>query len=159
MAGTAIIVAIADDNLSVRQGVRSLLEGEPDFQVIGEAGGGLEAIQLVQRVSPDILIVDLVMPDINGLEVIRRITECSPKTRAVVLSVYGYEGYVVEAFRFGARAYVLKDSLYELADAIRAVMQGSTYLSSSLSESTIQSYLKKTTASASDQHNDLSTVE
>ncbi|MDD5095588.1 MAG: response regulator transcription factor [Dehalococcoidia bacterium] len=159
MTETVITLVIADDNPSVRQGVISLLKKEPDLQIIGEASNGEKAIQLVKKLSPDVLIVDLVMPDINGLVVIRGIAHGSRKTASIVLSAYNYEGYVVEAFRAGARAYVLKDSLDKLADAVRAVNHGQTYLSLPLSPSAIQSYLAKTCDSSPDCHHHLSTLQ
>lgn len=139
-----IVLVLADDHQIVRQGLRALLESEPDFKVIGEAGDGVGALKLVETLHPDVLVLDLMMGDINGLEVARQVSERSPETAVVILTMYGNEGYVLEALRAGAKAYVLKESpSTELVRAIREVMAGRRYLGAPLSERAIDTYLQK----------------
>lgn len=140
-------IVLADDHSVVRQGLRTLLEAEPDFSVVGEAGDGLEAIQLVERQRPDVLVLDLAMPGLGGIVVTRQVRQCSPKTRVVVLSMHGAEAYVIDALIAGADAYVLKKSTSaDLAQAIREVLAGRRYLSPPLSERSIDEYLDKAKA-------------
>lgn len=137
-------IVLADDHDFTRYGLQTVLETQSDFQVIGEARDGLEAIKLVERLHPDVLVVDVVMPGLTGLEVTRRTTQVSPKTCAVVLSMYDSHAYVAEALRAGAKAYVLKRSeSRELVTAIRDVIAGKTYLSPPLSESAIKGYMER----------------
>jgi DNA-binding NarL/FixJ family response regulator len=125
-----ITILLADDHQIVRQGLRALLDAEPNFSVAGEAGDGLEAIEMAERLHPHVLVVDIKMPGVTGLEVVRQVRRRSPPTRAVVLSMYEDEAYVLEALRCGAGAYVLKgSSALELAHAVREVMAGRRYLS------------------------------
>jgi two-component system response regulator NreC len=155
---TAIV--LADDHHIVRQGLRVLLEAEPDFHVVGEAGDGLETTQLVERLQPDVLVLDLMMPGLSGLEVVRQVGERSPKTRVVILSMYADEAYVLEALRNGAAGYVLKKSTAdELVRAVREVMAGRHYLSPPLSEHAIDAYLQKAKESALSPYAMLTTRE
>src|SRR5579883_136601 len=109
----ALTLVLADDHRIVRQGLRALLGMEPDVRLVGEAADGLEAVRLVTRLKPDILVLDLMLPGLSGLEVARRVAEHSPRTRVVVLSMHANEAYVAEALAAGAVAYVLKDSSAE----------------------------------------------
>lgn len=137
-------VLIADDHAIVRQGLRALLEADKDFQLVGEADNGLEAVRLVESLKPNLLIVDLMMPGLNGLEVARQTKEISPVTRIVVLSMYSDEAYVLEALRKGATGYVLKDAQStDLLKALHAVAMGHHYLSPPLSERAIEVYARK----------------
>lgn len=130
---TAITVLLADDHPIVRQGLRHLLESDPEFHVVGEAGDGVEAIHLLENLKPDVLVVDMMMPGLNGLEVLRQFKKISPATRAIVLSMQSANAYVVEALNLGAEGYVLKDTgPSELADAIHAVVKGERYISEKL---------------------------
>lgn len=139
-----ISVALADDHNIVRQGLRSLLEAQPDISVVGEAADGAEAAQMVERLQPNVLVVDVMMSGMNGIEVTRYAKKLSPKTCVVVLSMYADEGYVVEALRAGAKAYVLKDSIAaDLLRAMREAVQGRRYLSPPLSEYAIEGYLHR----------------
>ena len=139
-------IVLADDHHVVRQGLRALLEAQPDFQLVGEAGDGLEAVQLAERLKPDVLVIDLMMPSLNGLEATRQVGQRSPCTRVVVLSMHANEAYVLEALRNGAAGYVLKDSsAADLVQAVREVAAGRRYLSSSLSERAIEAYIQKAT--------------
>jgi len=131
-----INIVLADDHQVVRKGLKALLCSEPDFNIIGEAENGLETIDLVERVKPDILVLDIMMPGINGLEVARQLNQKSVKTAIVVLSMHSSDAYVLEAFRSGVKAYILKDSPSEdLVYAIREVMSGHSFLSPPLCES------------------------
>jgi DNA-binding NarL/FixJ family response regulator len=139
-------IVLADDHHVVRQGLRVLLEAQPDFQLVGEAGDGLEAVQLTERLKPDVLVIDLMMPSLNGLEATRQVSQRSPHTRVVILSMHANEAYVLESLRNGAAGYVLKDSsAADLVHAVREVVAGRRYLSSPLSERAIEAYIQKAT--------------
>jgi DNA-binding NarL/FixJ family response regulator len=128
-------ILLADDHSVVRQGLCLLLEEEPDFRVVGETGDGLEVAALVERLQPDVLVLDLILPGLSGLDVARQVHRQSPATRMVILSMHGGVAYVAESLSAGARAYVLKKSTAEeLVHAIREVMAGRQYLGSALSE-------------------------
>lgn len=153
-------IVLADDHHVVRQALRALLETEPDFHVIGEAGDGLETVRLVERLQPDSLVLDLMMSDINGLEVTRQVSKRSPRTRVVILSMYGNEAYVVEALRVGAKAYVLKESTSgELVRAIREAVAGRHYLGAPMSEQAIKTYMQKTESTMLNSYDMLTTRE
>lgn len=141
-------IVLADDHPIVRQGLRALLGAEPDFQVVGEAADGLETIVLVERLKPGMLIVDVMMPGLNGIEITRRVADSSPQTRVIILSIHADEAHVLEALRYGASGYVLKDA--DLADLVRGlheVAAGRRYLSPPLSERAIEAYAKRAAAS------------
>jgi len=153
-------IVLADDHQVVRHGLRVLLESEPNFRIVGEASDGLEAIDLVERQQPDIVVLDLMMPGLNGLEVARQSSHRSPRTNVVILSMYNNEAYVLEALRAGAKAYVLKASTSdELVRAIREVVAGRRYLSPPLSERAIQAYSQKAESAAVDAYETLTTRE
>jgi two-component system, NarL family, response regulator NreC len=137
-------VFVADDHPIVRQGLRTLIEAEPGWTVIGEASNGLQAIASIEATRPDVAIIDVMMPDLGGLEVIRRTAKCSPYTKTIALSMYADEAYVVEALRCGASAYVLKaTSTDHLISAIRNVLAGTYYLSPPLTQTGIDDYLQR----------------
>ena len=153
-------IVLADDHHVVRQGLRALLEAQPDFRLIGEAGDGLHTLQLVEQLHPDVLIMDLMMPGLNGLEVTRQVSQRSPGTRVVILSMHSNEAYVLEALRNGAAGYVLKDSsAADLVQAVREVVTGRRYLSPPLSERAIEAYLQKATSANLDAYETLTTRE
>ncbi len=155
-----ISILLADDHNVVRQGLRSLLEAETDFKVVGEAGDGLEASKLVESLQPDVLILDLMMAGMNGLDVTRQSVKRSPNTRVVILSMHGNESYVHEALRAGAKAYVLKDSSgEELVRAVREALANRRYLSASLSERAIEAYMQKIETTALDPYDTLTIRE
>jgi two-component system response regulator NreC len=130
-----VTLILVDDHPIVRQGLHHLFEAEPEFRVVGEAGDGVEALRLVERLKPDIVIVDMMMPGLNGLEVLRRIKHTSPATQSIVLSMQSADVYVNEALKNGAAGYVLKDTgPGELANAVREVIKGKQFLSAKLSE-------------------------
>jgi len=129
----SIKVLLADDHPIVRQGLRRLLEMETNFSVVAEASDGLEALQLLERYRPDVLIVDLMMPGLNGFEVIRQASHRFPLVAMIVLSMHQDSVYVYQALRSGARGYVLKDSSpTELVDAVNEVMEGRRFLSAKI---------------------------
>jgi two-component system response regulator NreC len=135
---------LCDDHTIMRVGLRALLSAEPDFLIIGEASDGLEAVELAERLKPLVVVLDVMMPGINGLEAARQINQRCPNTYIVFLSMHAREAYVVEAFKKGAHAYVLKDSqANDLIQAVRAVLAGHRYLSPPLSERSLKAYLKK----------------
>lgn len=158
MSRTTIV--LADDHHVVRQGLRALLEAEADFSVVGEAADGLEVVGLVEHLKPNVLVLDLMMPSLNGLEVTRQVCQRSPKTRVVILSMYANEAYVLEALRNGAAAYVLKEaSSSDLVQAVREVAAGRRYLSPPLSERAIEAYVQKAKAAPLDRYETLTTCE
>jgi DNA-binding NarL/FixJ family response regulator len=125
-----IRVLIADDHRLVRQGLRGLLERAGDIEVVAEAADGQEALELVQRLRPDVLVIDIAMPRLNGVEAVVRLGSLGVKTRAVILSMYEDETMVRQALRSGAKGYVLKRAgSEELLLAVRAANSGHTYLS------------------------------
>jgi DNA-binding NarL/FixJ family response regulator len=155
-----ISVVIADDHVIFREGLRVLLSAVPNLRIVGEAGDGLEAMQLVERLQPDVLVLDLMMSGLNGLEVARQVSHRVRKTRVVVLSMHTNEAYVLNALRNGAAGYVPKGSgSTELVLAIQEVAKGRRYLSSPLSERAIETYIQKTQDSSLDLYETLTTRE
>ena len=153
-------IILADDHQILRQGLRKLLEDEADFQVVGETGDGIEAIALVEKLKPDILVVDMIMPGLNGLDVIRSVRQHSERTRIIVLSMHANEAYVVEALRYGASGYLLKESSSsELIGAVHSVVAGQRYLSPSLAERALDTYIDKVGQSVSDPYDMLTERE
>ncbi|GMB01669.1 response regulator transcription factor [Pelosinus sp. IPA-1] len=131
-----ISIMIADDHALLRQGIRNILELEPDFQVIGEASDGEEAIAKTITLAPDILLLDINMPKVNGLEVIKRITEEQQNSKIIVLTMHDDESYVLEVVRTGAAGYLLKDiEPGMLVTAIRKVYNGESYIYPTLAKS------------------------
>jgi DNA-binding NarL/FixJ family response regulator len=139
-----LTLLLADDHQIVRQGLRAILQTVPEFRLVGEAADGPEAVRLADRLQPEVLVLDLMMPGLNGLEVARQVTRRSPRTRVVILSMHSNEAYVVEALRAGATAYVLKESgADELIHAIREAAAGRRHLSPPISEQAVTRYLQK----------------
>jgi two-component system, NarL family, response regulator NreC len=137
-----VSIVLVDDHQIVRQGLKVLLEAEPEFQVVGEASDGQQAVELVRQVLPDVLVVDLNLPSLNGIEVVQQVKAFHPTIRAIVLSMHSSEDYVLPAFASGASGYVLKDSAVEdLVYAIHQAFSGNRYLSPQLAEKAIDSYL------------------
>ncbi|MCC6189608.1 MAG: response regulator transcription factor [Anaerolineales bacterium] len=155
-----IRIVLADDHPVVRHGVRGLLQAEPEFVVVGEATDGLETVQLVEKLQPEVLVVDLMIPGVNGLEVIRQIRQRLPLIRIVVLSMHANEPYVLEALRNGAAGYVLKDSSAgDLVLAVRQVLAGQRYLSPPLSERAVEAYLQRSRETSFDPYDALTERE
>ena len=155
-----VTVLLADDHPIVRQGMRRLLEAEPDLTVVGEAGDGLETVQLVEKLKPNVLVVDMMMPGLNGLEVLRQVKKRSPATFSIVLSMQSADAYVVEALKSGASGYILKDSgPGELVIALRQVIQGQRFLSPKLSERLINAYIQTSDKTVLDPYETLTNRE
>ncbi|MFL7794185.1 MAG: response regulator [Anaerolineae bacterium] len=153
-------ILLADDHRIVRQGLRALLEAEPDFSLVGETGDGLEAVQLAERLKPDVIVLDLMMPGINGLEATRRIKNLCQQTHVVILSMHTDEAYVLEALRNGASGYVLKDSSADdLVRAVHEVVADRRYLSPPLSERAIEAYTRKAQETSLDPYEKLTNRE
>lgn len=157
---TRTTIVLADDHGIVRQGLRVLLEAEPDLVVVGEAADGLEAVRLVERLQPAVLVADVMMPGLSGLEVTREVGRRFSHTRVVILSMYANEAYVLEALKNGAAGYVLKDAgAADLVRAIREAAAGGRYLSPPLSERAIEAYVERAQAAPPDPYDTLTTRE
>ena len=161
-----VTVVLADDHVVVRQGLRALLESDPRFVVAGEAADGLEAVELVKRRKPTVLIADLMMPGLDGLATTRKVSRLKSDTRVIILSMYGDQAYVLEALRNGAAGYVVKESCgAELFQAMREVVAGRRYLSPAVSEASIGSFsalgtiLHKTQSAVLEVHDKLTVRE
>ena len=137
-------IAIAEDHTILREGLRALLISEPDFDVVCEAGDGRDAIQCVEAHQPDLILMDLSMPRMNGLEAIKEIKKRSRTTMVMALTVHKSEEYILATLQAGADGYVLKDTTHsELVSAIRHVLSGKRYLSPGVSEKVIEGYLEE----------------
>jgi DNA-binding NarL/FixJ family response regulator len=143
LMGSKCRIVIAEDHTILREGLRSLLSSNSEFDVVGEAGDGWEAIQCVQKYKPDLILTDLSMPRMNGMEAIREIKRRSPGTKIIVLTIHKTEEYILTAFKAGANGYLLKDSTHnELEMAIKKVLGGKQYISPEISERVIEGYLE-----------------
>jgi DNA-binding NarL/FixJ family response regulator len=137
-------VLLADDHDLVRAGIRSLLEKMPETEVVAESGNGREAIELAKSLLPDVILMDIAIPGLNGLEALARLTKELPAVKVIILSMYANEEYVLQALRAGACGYLVKDvAVSELELAVRAVMRGETHLSPRISRRVIGSYLER----------------
>lgn len=137
-------VVLADDHTLVRVGLRMLLESMPHIEVVGEASNGLELLVLVERLRPQLVLMDIAMPGLNGLDATRRITKAWPDMRVLILSMHQNEEYVRQALCHGAMAYLLKDAApLELELALRAVLCGETYLSPAVSKGVVSDYVQR----------------
>lgn len=136
-----VSVVLADDHVVVRQGLRALLESDPNVVIAGEASNGLEAIDMVTRLKPTVLITDLMMPGLDGLAIAQKLARLKLHTHVIILSMYGDQAYVLTALTNGAAGYVLKESCgAELFQAIREVVAGRRYISPGISEASIGSF-------------------
>ncbi len=141
-----IRILLADDHTVVRQGFRLILGSQPDMEIVGEAGNGREAVELAASLMPDVAVMDVAMPELNGIEATRRIGVSSPRTRVLALSMHKDSVYVREILRAGARGYLLKDSIdSDLLAAVRAVAKGEGYLSPSVSDAVLSDYRQHVT--------------
>lgn len=141
-----IRILLADDHAVVRQGFRMILGAQTDMEIVGEAGNGREAVSMSEQLHPDIVVMDVAMPELNGIEATRRITESSPHTRVLALSMHKDSVYVREILRAGARGYLLKDSIdVDLLAAVRSVAKGEGYLSPAVSDAVLSDYRKHVT--------------
>lgn len=155
-----VTIVLADDHRIVHEGLRALMEAEPDFTVIGEANDGLEAVRLTEKLKPDVLLVDLAMPNLSGLEVTRQVKKRFPHIHVIVLSMHANEAYVLEALRNGASGYILKESSFtETIKGVRKVAGGERFLSLSLSQQRIDAYLEKAKTGPRDPYDTLTARE
>jgi two-component system response regulator NreC len=140
----AIKILLADDHTILRKGLRLLLERESDFAVVGEASNGREVVDAVDRDAPHVVIMDIAMPMMNGIEATKRISEAHPKVSVIILSVHSDEAYVLRALKSGARGYLLKDSAEgDLIQAVRAVAAGKAYFSPAVSKILADDYVRQ----------------
>jgi two-component system response regulator NreC len=136
-------VLLADDHSIVRRGLRSALEDDPSFQIVGEAANGREAVQLAELLLPDVAIVDIAMPQLNGIDATALIQKASPQTRVLMLSVHSDETYILRALTAGARGYLLKDSAEnEVVAAVRALAQGHSYFSPAIAKTLLDEHVR-----------------
>jgi two-component system, NarL family, response regulator NreC len=141
-----IKILLADDHTIVRQGLKLILSAHPDLQVIGEAANGKEAVELAAKLKPDIVLMDVAMPELNGIEATRKMVEANSRLRVLVLSMHKEAVYVREILRAGARGYILKDAIdTELLNAIRSVAGGDGYISPAVSGALLNDYRKDVT--------------
>jgi DNA-binding NarL/FixJ family response regulator len=140
----AVRILLADDHTVVRKGLRLLLESVPEFQVIADAANGRDAAALAEQHRPDVVVMDVAMPILNGIEAARQITAKQPSTAIVFLSMHGDESYVLRALKAGARAYLLKDSAeYDLIQAVKAVSEGKAFFSPAISKMLVEDYMRQ----------------
>jgi len=155
-----ITILLADDHRIVHEGLRSLIEAEPDLAVIGEANDGLEAMRLTENLQPNVLLIDLAMPGLNGLEVTRQVRKKFPDIKIIVLSMHANEAYVVEALRSGAGGYIVKESsVTDVIKGIREVNAGRRFLSPLLSQQSIDDYLERAKTGPVDPYDTLTSRE
>ena len=141
--GNNVRIVLADDHTILREGLRALLSADPDFEIIGEAGDGREAVRCVEKLEPDLLLMDLSMPRMSGMDAISEIKKRYPETKIIALTVHKTEEYLLTTLQAGVDGYVLKDATHdELVMAIHNVMAGKRYLSPGISEKVIEGYLE-----------------
>ncbi|HEY2012413.1 MAG TPA: response regulator transcription factor [Bryobacteraceae bacterium] len=139
-----IRVLIADDHVLMRAGLRLVIEQQPDLTVVGEADDGRQAVAMAESLKPDLVVMDIGMPNLNGIEACRKIREQLPDVEVVMLSMHSDEGYVLRALKAGARGYLLKDSAEaDLANAIRAVSEGKSFFSPAVGKVLLEDYMRK----------------
>jgi len=142
----AIKILLADDHTIVRQGLKLILAAHADLEVIGEAANGREAVELAQKLKPDMVLMDVAMPELNGIEATRRMVAANSRLKVLVLSMHKEAVYVREILRAGARGYILKDAIdTELLNAVRSVAKGDGYISPAVSGALLNDYRKDVT--------------
>jgi two-component system response regulator NreC len=157
---TALRILLADDHTVVRQGLRKVLEERPEWQVVAEAGDGRDAVRLAEQHRPDVAVVDVAMPLLNGIEATRQITKRAPQTKVLVLSMYSDEAYVTQMLKAGATGYLLKDSAdVDLLEAVQAVSQGKSFFSPAVARLMSDDYARQRGDSAVDRYESLSERE
>jgi DNA-binding NarL/FixJ family response regulator len=142
----SIRILLAEDHTIVREGLRSLIEKEPDMEIVGEAEDGRTALELVRELSPDIVIMDITMPSLNGVEATRHITSEFHQVKVIALSIHSNRRFVTDMLGAGAVGYILKECLFdELVQAIQAVYAGNSYLSPRITSIVVEDYIKRLT--------------
>jgi DNA-binding NarL/FixJ family response regulator len=160
MVKEPISVLLADDHHIVREGIKMLLEAQSDISVIGEASDGLRAVELAIRLKPLILMADLMMPGLSGLEVTKQVIQHQSRTKVIILSMHSNEAYVMQALRNGASGYVVKESnVSDMVQAVREVASGRPYLSPSISRLAMEAYIEKAKSSPLDPYDTLTDRE
>jgi len=141
---TPLRILVADDHTLVRQGLRKILESQPGWVVVGEAGDGREAVQQTLDLQPDVVVMDIAMPRLNGVEALQQIERRNPNTRVLVLSMYADEAYVTRAVRAGASGYLLKDSAdADLIQAVGALSEGKSFFSPAVARVLLDEYVRQ----------------
>jgi DNA-binding NarL/FixJ family response regulator len=142
-----IRIVLADDHRIMREGLRTMLVGDPEVKVIGEAKNGHEAVELTEELHPDVVVMDVAMPDMNGMEATSRIVGSVPNVEVIALSMHSDKRFVMEMLRAGASGYLLKDGAFEeLSQAIETVMKGQTYLSPTIADVVVAATMNKSTS-------------
>ena len=140
----AVRILLADDHIVMRNGLRLLLERQPHLKVVGEASDGRQAVALSESANPDVVIMDIGMPNLNGIEAARQIVNHNPRTAIAILSMHSDESYVIRALKAGARAYLLKDSAEaDLLAAVRALTEGKSFFSPAISKILVEDYMRQ----------------
>ena len=143
MKGKNTRILLADDHAVVRQGFRMILAAQPHFEIVAEAANGREAVELAEKLQPDVVVMDVTMPELNGIEATRRLQTVSPRARVLALSMHKDSVYVREILRAGARGYLLKDALdKDLVAAVDAIARGEAYLSPAIADAVLNDYRK-----------------
>jgi two-component system, NarL family, response regulator NreC len=136
-------VLLADDHGIVRKGLRFVLESEPDIEIVAEASNGREAVRLCEQYQPEVAIVDIAMPQLNGIEAVSQIRKASPGTQSMVLSMHSDETYILRALSAGAKGYILKDAVEdEILPAVRSVLRGKSYFSPAIAKTLLEDYVR-----------------
>ena len=157
---TALRILLADDHTVVRQGLRRVLEERPEWQVVAEAGDGRDAVRLTEQHKPDVAVLDVAMPLLNGIEATRQITKRVPQTKVLVLSMYSDEAYVTQILKAGATGYLLKDSAdVDLLQAVQAVSQGKSFFSPAVARLMSDDYAHQRGDNLNDRYESLSERE
>lgn len=139
-------ILLADDHVLVRQGFKMILSAQPDLEIVGEAGNGREVLELAEKLQPDLVIMDVTMPELNGIEATRRLADVAPRARVLALSMHKDAVYVREILRAGARGYLLKDSAdADLIAAVRSIAKGEAWLSPAVSDAVLTDYRRHVT--------------
>jgi len=140
----SISIFLADDHAVVRDGLRALLEAQPDMRVIGDAANGRDTVRQVAQLCPDVVVLDIAMPELNGIEAAREIAQVSPATQVIILSMHSTTEHIFQALQAGVRGYLLKESAgIEVVNAVRAVHTGQRYLSQKISDTMIDDYVRQ----------------